>query len=344
LWLRFRWAGIEKFSAKSIRAIQDGFAGEDVQAARLRQVKGVALYTHDDAGRQFGVEALGGHLRGHLDGVATGLLQAPKTPHVWEHKQVNEAKFKALQKAIETHGEKDALEHWDAVYFAQGQLYMKHMRLHRHYLTVCSPGGRDTVSVRTEYQAAKAQAIEDRAEGIIFADSPPDRISDDAAFYLCKWCSFHSLCHGTDAANVSCRTCAHVTPERNGTWTCAKNDCDVVPIEFQRVGCDEHRYIPRLIESFAELENNEDGVTTWKNKLTGKYFSQPNYLSSEFVAATDKALLGDEGVDQFKGIFGHARLINTQPKAPTQNAADDDFSDIPWLVDAPAGAIDGVPF
>jgi hypothetical protein len=340
---RFRWAKQEKFSAKTLKAFEDGHRGEAMQAERLRLVKGVTLYLVGDDGHQFGVSACGGHMRGHLDGVITGLLQSPKTAHVWEHKQVNPDKFKALQKAITDKGEKDALEHWDGVYFGQAQAYMLHAELKRHYLTVSTPGGRETLSVRTEYQPAKAKALVVRAEAVIFAESPPARISEDAAFYLCKWCSFHSLCHGTDAPAVSCRTCAHVTPERDGSWTCAKNDCDVIPLEFQRTGCPDHRFIPRMIESFADLENDEDGVTTWKNKLTGKYFSQPEYSSHEFVAATDKALLGDEGFDQFKGIFGHARLIDTTPKAPAQNAADDDFSDIPWRTVAKS-ATEEAPF
>lgn len=332
LWLRFRWALAETFPAKTLKAFADGHRGEALQAERLRLVPGVELHTHDDAGEQFGLEALGGHLRGHLDGVIVGLLQAPKTAHVWEHKQVNEAKFKDLRKAIADKGEKAALEAWDRVYFAQAQLYMKHAHLTRHYLTVSTPGGRDTISVRTEYQADKAKAIVERAEKIIFAEQPPERISTDAAFYLCKWCSFYSLCHDTAAPAVSCRTCAHATPERDGTWTCAHNDRDAIPIEFQRIGCDDHRYIPRLVENFAEIENDEDGVTTWRNKLTGAFFRQPEYLSREFVAADDKRLLGDEGVDQFKGVFGHARIVPS-PKARTPMPRSADFiDDLPWDV------------
>jgi hypothetical protein len=332
LWLRLRWALAETFPARTLKAFADGHAGEALQAERLRLVRGVTLHTHDEAGEQFGLEALGGHMRGHLDGVIVGLLQSPKTAHVWEHKQVNPDKFKALQKAITDKGEKDALEAWDGVYFAQAQLYMKHAHLTRHYLTVSTPGGRETISVRTEYQADKATALVERAEKIVFAEQPPERISTDATFYLCKWCSFHSLCHDTAAPAVSCRTCAHATPERDGTWTCAHNDCDVIPIEFQRVGCDDHRYIPRLVENFAELENDEDGVTTWRNKLTGAYFKQPDYLSREFVAAADKRLLGDDGVQRFKDVFGDARIIaSPKPKAPYQRAEDDKFSDIPWI-------------
>jgi len=332
LWLRFRWAVRERHSAKTLKAFADGHAGEALQAARLRLVPGLTLLTTDEHGEQFALQACGGHLRGHMDGVVLGLLQAPKTWHVWEHKQVNEAKYKALQKLIAEKGEKDALEAWDAVYFGQAQGYMKLAELKRHYLTVSTPGGRETIAVRTEYQADKAKALLERAEKIIFAEQPPERISTDAAFYLCKWCSFYSLCHDTAAPAVSCRTCAHATPERDGTWTCAHNDRDAIPIEFQRIGCDDHRYIPRLVENFAEIENDEDGVTTWRNKLTGAFFRQPEYLSREFVAADDKRLLGDEGVDQFKGVFGHARIVPS-PKARTPMPRSADFiDDLPWDV------------
>ena len=98
LWYALRWAMVVFFDARTLRLFEDGHYTEKQTADRIRMVPGVKLWTHRADGQQFGVEAFGGHLRGHKDGVVLGLLQAPKTPHIWEHKSANEKKFKELQK------------------------------------------------------------------------------------------------------------------------------------------------------------------------------------------------------------------------------------------------------
>lgn len=335
LWLRFRWAERETFAASTLKMFADGHAGEELQAKRLRLVKDLELHVVDpDTGRQFAVKACGGHSRGHLDGALVGLLQAPKTWHVWEHKQVNEKKFAQLQKLVDEKGEKQALEAWDETYFAQGQLYMHGTGMRRHYLTCSTPGGRATIGVRTEYQKDKAERLMQRCADIVFAAEPPLRISDDPTFWLCKRCAHADQCHGTAAPLVNCRTCAHATPRDNGTWTCDMLDC-VLSIDAQRIGCKEHRFIPALIESFAEVSDVNDNDVTWRNKLTGALFAQPPYSSNEIRAAEDKRLLGEAGVDKFKAIFGGAALVNTKNEPP-RRLNGDDFSDIPWLDEPPA--------
>lgn len=330
LWYRFRGARRETFDAATLKRFADGHSGEALQADRLRKVAGIKLQTTDPkTGEQLAVADCGGHLRGHLDGVITGLLQAPKTPHVWEHKQVGEKNFDSLRAAVQKHGEKDALEHWNPVYFAQAQVYMHLRKLTRHYLTVSTPGGRDTTSVRTEHQADKAKQLLKRAADIIFAASPPEGVSADPAWWQCKMCSFSSLCHGNDAPAVNCRTCAHATPEHDGTWSCGRNPGDAIPVEFQRTGCDDHRYIPQVVARLVELESHDEATndTVWRSKINGKAIHQPKYASSEFCVP---GLLGDDGVESFKAMFGHGVKINA-PLAPKAESEPDTFSDLPWF-------------
>lgn len=328
LWYRWLWTKREAFDAATLKRFADGHAGEAVQAERLRMVKGIKLYTVDpDTGEQFAVGE--GHLRGHLDGVITGLLQAPKTPHVWEHKQVGDKVLDALRKAIAEHGEKDALEHWNATYFVQAQIYMHYMKLTRHYLTVSTPGGRETVSVRTEYQAAKAKAARERALDIIFSPTPPVGVSDDVSFYLCKWCAYRSVCHCEAVPDVTCRSCAHATPTTAGEWECGRNPGDAIPVEFQRTGCDDHRYIPQVVARLVELEAHDEATndTVWRSKLNGKAVHQPKYSSREFCVP---GLLGTDDIEALKALFGHGTRINA-PLAPSVVKEADTFSDLPWL-------------
>ncbi len=179
-WMAFHWVAKRMIEAKNLRAIEDGFAGEDVMAARLRKVKGITLYTVDPAtGRQFSLSDHGGHFnRGHMDGAIQGVLEAPKTWHPWEHKQVNETKFKKLITLAAEAGEKEALKKWDVIYYAQAQCYMGYTGMDRHFLTVASPGGRDYTSVRTEFNKEDYDKLVAKAQRVIHSPEPTERIGD----------------------------------------------------------------------------------------------------------------------------------------------------------------------
>ncbi len=193
IWYSINDYPSEPINSIGLMAIQDGFTSESVLAERLRLVPGIELWTHGEDGEQIGYSD--GRQSGHVDGVILGLLQAPKTPHVWESKACNEKKFKLFQKAKEEHGEKQALAKWDTVYFAQAQLYMHHLELTRHYLTVCTPGARDVDSCRTEYNKDVAEGLISKGNRIISAKGPPERIGG-RDWYECRYCPFREVCHG----------------------------------------------------------------------------------------------------------------------------------------------------
>lgn len=311
LWLSFHFAEERRMPAPALRAIEDGHLGEDVMAERLRLVPGVKLQTVDSAtGKQWAVEACGGHVRGHLDGIIVGLLEAPKTPHVWEHKQVNEKKFAMLKKLVDTHGEKRALAHWDVVYHGQALVYMELRKLTRHYLTVGTPGGRDYVSVRTEADPGRAQALLTRAEQVIRADEPPLRLSEDPAWFECKWCPYHAQCHGDTAPRVNCRTCAHSTPEADGTWSCRHHEAQDIPQDWQRQGCDAHRFIPILLERIGKpVDADPEANTVTYQCADGGTFTNgappEGFTSAEIRACEDKrALTAIPEMQQWRRDFG----------------------------------------
>jgi hypothetical protein len=247
LWYIFRWVTRTRFSAEALKRFADGHAAEDVQAQRLRLVEGVTLWTVDPkTGRQFGYTDHGGHFGGHKDGVIAGILQAPKTVHVWEHKAVNDTKLAKLEKLKAELGEKQALAAWDTVYYAQAVLYMHYSQLNRHYLTASSPGGRRTVSCRTEANPELALRLIAKAERIIFGKRPPARLSNDPSWFECRWCSHREICHEGQWSDRNCRTCLWSTPADGGGWHCGLYDY-ALNADEQLAGCDDHRFIPELV-------------------------------------------------------------------------------------------------
>lgn len=270
LWYDFRWCSVIALNAATLKRFTDGHHGEALQAERLRLVDGIELHTHDDNGQQFGFSDFGGHFRGHMDGAIRGLLQAPKTWHVWEHKQVEPAKQAALETAKREFGEKNALAKWDATYYGQAQLYMHYSGMVRHYLTCSTPGGRHTVSVRTDYNPGHAIWLTERSRRIIQAESPPPRLSDDPEHWQCQWCDHHSICHEGKLPEVSCRTCVHATPELDGDrrWSCARWKKDLSRTE-QTAGCSEHLYIPGVTPWEVVDADPEDNSITYDRHKNG---------------------------------------------------------------------------
>jgi hypothetical protein len=123
----------------------------------------------------------------------------------------------------------------------------------RHFLVVCSPGGREWTSVRTDFDRDVFNGLRARAEYIIFSERPPTRICPKADdFFKVKFCDTRPACWGDPTENPrNCRTCMHVTPERDGTWTCGCGRTDGKPAALtlaeQRAGCGFHRFHPDLL-------------------------------------------------------------------------------------------------
>ena len=189
LWYKINLDLPEVFNADTLRIFRNGHNDEAAMAADLRKVQGIELYTHDPEreNKQYKFDALDGRLTGRLDGVIVGLKQAPKTPHLWEHKSVNDKKFEALIK-------NPVLKDWDLKYYAQAQTAMLHADLDRHYMTVSTPGLRRVTSVRTELDKEYAKSLVQKAKRIIDAKEPPERIGGPD-YYICKFCRFYDECH-----------------------------------------------------------------------------------------------------------------------------------------------------
>lgn len=182
------------FDAQSILRFDDGFRMEEEMSRRLRLLPEIDLRTHDKDGNQFGFDL--GFIKGHVDGVIRGLYESDQW-HIWENKSVDEDGFKKLKKAIQVHGEKNALRFWNQRYYAQAIIYMHGIKMQRHYLTVCTAGGRDFTAIRTEENKTYAEALMSKAKRIAQCSKPPERISERPDFYMCKhMCQYKDICHG----------------------------------------------------------------------------------------------------------------------------------------------------
>ena len=247
LWLQFRWAAPEKFPGRILRLFRRGQNEEATVLADLKRI-GCSLRPGDGQERV----SFGSHVSGSLDGIIDfGVPGADKTPHVLEIKTHSKKSFDAL--------EKDGVQKAKPLHYVQMQVYMHGTKLTRAlYVGVCKDN--DALHCeRVKYDEAVAVKAIERGRRLATTHRMPEPISADPSWYECKFCPAHDLCHGSKlTAEVNCRTCINSTATPESTWTCARNDDEEIPLDYQRHGCEEHGLHPDLVPWDRVPEGDED--------------------------------------------------------------------------------------
>ena len=313
LWYGFRQVGIKKFDGRMLRLFNRGHREEAQLYKELRGI-GVEVYEVDpDTGEQFEVSAYGGHFSGHTDGLALGLPEAPKSYALLECKTYNIKSFAELKKL--------GMRKAKPTHFSQMTVYMGLQKLTRGlYFAAC----KDTDEIHTEwvhFDQAEFDRMMERAERIIFAKEPPDKIGD-ASHWQCKQCDFYALCHERAAPRKNCRTCVFATPvnapstidKGQGQWVCEYEGKNEIPFDVQLQGCDEHLFIPPLISYAKPIDGGDKWVLYQHNDKDHSFINActsakndpglpelvTSVYTSEELAALDASMVGDPLVEEMK--------------------------------------------
>jgi hypothetical protein len=269
VWLTWRWAESEKLDGRMLRLFQSGHLQEPRLVADLRRI-GVEVQDTSPDGSQWRVSAVGGHFGGSMDGACLGLPEAPKTWHVLECKTANQKSFdKMLKEGVA----KAKPQHW-----AQMQVYMGLTGMDRALYLMVNKNDDAIHSERVRFDKAAFELIMGKAERLVRSAEPPEKLSQDASYWVCKFCKFHSQCHSTQVPEVNCRTCAHSTPVvegDGGRWTCnvekGAPSPATIPLDVQREGCQAHRYIPIFLERTAKPVDFVDGAVIYETAQGGRF-------------------------------------------------------------------------
>ena len=249
LWYDFRWTTKARFEGRVLRLFETGNREEERLVRNLRRTGATVLEVDPETGRQFRVQAHGGHFGGSLDGVALHLLEAPKAWHVLEFKTHSNKSFTDLvaKKVRESKPQ----------HFAQMQIYMHLMGMNRAMYLAVNKDTDDLYVQRVEADVAYTEQLLEKARRIIFAPTPLPRISEEPSWYQCRLCDHADACHGTRVAEVNCRTCLHSSPVEGG-WHCDRHQKPLSEVD-QRTGCEQHLYLPPLVPA-AQVDAGEDWV------------------------------------------------------------------------------------
>lgn len=301
IWNTFRWALKAKFPGRLLRLFDTGKREESRLIEELKAI-GATVWETDESGNQWRVAACNGHFGGSLDGVAQGLPEAPKSVAVLEFKTSNHDQFTKLVNKRVAEAKPQ--------HYAQMQVYMGLMEIDRAmYMAV----NKDTDDLYCEWVHLDRPTFDGllaKAQRLIDATEPPQKIGNDASWYQCRFCTFVQVCHGDTAAEANCRTCCHSTPVDDGKWHCGLKHKNLTHAE-QLCGCSEHLMIPALVP-YAEPQDGGDNYVVYKHKTSGIEFSngpgpKPSFLSVELHKCPG-ALIQD--VSEAKKVFPDARVVS----------------------------------
>ena len=220
IWYSFRWATDTRHSGRLLRLFRRGHREEATMAEDLRAAGCTVLTEDESTGLQFTFSTCGGHVGGSMDGAVLGLVEAPKTWHLLECKTASDKAFKALVRS-------GGVERGKPEHAVQMQLYMRWSGLTRAYYLVVNKNDDTYYAERMHANDQMADEAEAKAARIVASDSPPARLSNDPAFYKCKFCDHSEACHGTAVPPPTCRSCAHSTPV-DGGWKCDHHERMIV--------------------------------------------------------------------------------------------------------------------
>jgi hypothetical protein len=216
----------------------------------LRRTGATVLEVDPETGRQWRVEAHGGHFGGSLDGVALNLLEAPRTWHVLEFKTHASKSFVELV----AQGVRQAKPQ----HFAQMQIYLRLTTLTRAMYLAVNKNNDDLYVERVELDADYADRLLGQGRPHHLRRPPARPVSEDPAWYECRMCDHAEVCRGQAAAAVNCRTCLASTPVEGGWW-CERLERALSEAD-QRAGCDQHLYIPDLVPG-EQIDAGTDWVS-----------------------------------------------------------------------------------
>lgn len=294
LWYKFRWVAKEIHEGRMLRLFRTGHRAEETFAEDLRAA-GVTVETHDENGDQFRISDHGGHFGGSMDGVGIGLVEAPKAWHVLEFKTHSAKSFDKLLK--------DGVKKHKPLHWHQMNTYMGYTEIDRALYLAENKDTSELFADRFEHDPVVFAKDRAKALRIIEAQEPLPRISPTPTAWECKFCEFKGVCHGTDIPEANCRTCSHCTPDttrtpeksdEGGFWRCGVHNGDV-PVEFQRQGCEGHRYIPILLERVAKAVDYRDGVVIYETADGGSFGNgdgTDGTISSKEIYATGGEKIG----------------------------------------------------
>lgn len=247
LWYNFRWckaddgkgeapADKHENHARMQRLFNRGHLEEHRYIDYLKGI-GFQVFDKDPAtGKQFLINACSGHFGGSGDGVliAPPRYNLPK-PLLAEFKTIGTGrKFVELRK--------DGVNKSKQQHYTQMSVYGTHLELDFAAYFNTNKNDDDMHVEIVPINKNLGRNMIYKAEKIITATEPPQKLALDPEFFQCKYCVFKGICHDKEKPETNCRSCRYAKPVQDSEWLCTKFD-NIIPKDFIPKGCEAYNAI-----------------------------------------------------------------------------------------------------
>ena len=225
---KFRWINAEIFVPRMLRLFERGHL-EELRLIRWLRWKGWTVDDVDPAtGEQFKLASVNGHFGGGLDGFLSHRVDLGSYKFLLEFKTIATGPFGQLAK--------EGVKSFRPKHWAQMCTYGFAYELSKvAYLTVNKND--DDIAVKViDLDHDHGKAMYDKASRVIGASRLPPRISENPAFFKCKFCTFSDNCHKEEQHAVNCRSCTNAIPVENKKWACKFHNA-IIPDDVIKTGC-----------------------------------------------------------------------------------------------------------
>lgn len=207
----------------------DGIPTHELEAEK----RGVSL---DKGKRQIRISACQGHFGGSIDGMCT-------LPTSYGIEQdvifLDEFKTQGLGKKFKNFIELVAkgMKSKKAQHFAQMSIYGYKLGIQYGIYMAVNKNDDDLHIEVVKLDWALGEALERKANMIIFSQTPPSGISASPAFFSCVHCDHLQQCFHGGKVDVNCRSCRNAFPIDNAEWKCEHWDA-IIPKDAIPNACD----------------------------------------------------------------------------------------------------------
>lgn len=181
LWYCHRATPFKPPEGRILRLFQLGNILEDQIVIDLKS----AGYSIRDVQKEVSFEWDDVTLKGHIDGIITGLLESSQ-PHLLEIKTSSNKRFMALK----NHG----YEAWDVKYKFQIHAYMLALKLNRCLAVVYNKDTSELYTERIKLDKEHIVGALQRCFVAIMAENMPERECKRKDYFEAKWCQYYDVC------------------------------------------------------------------------------------------------------------------------------------------------------
>lgn len=213
LYYSFRWCGAERFDGRMLRLFARGHR-EEPELRRLLTGAGFTFVVPQSK-HEFGFSDISGHFRGTADDV--GFPPGEDDPVLFEYKTYAEKRFLDLKRL--------GVKENDPKYYSQAIVYLGELSLTKCLFCAVNKNSDELYFQWIDFDPVHFNACLNKAEAVINATTPPERISNNKDTFTCRYCPFNQICHENSSLPVSnhhCRNCKSASPAPEGQWVCQK--------------------------------------------------------------------------------------------------------------------------